>query len=296
MKRIAHLFLLIIISFSLTYWIGCGSSRRTMSDGETTSDQSSQEDFDEIEKLLGINRADQKSSTASKKQTEKTPPQSQKQDDLIKLLEVDEGKKADKPIAQTTAPVEDQRVTRLQNQVTQLESEMKKKNMEIADLRAQLMLKDEALQKQTSTKTMPVEKGFYQTPARSSGNISADDYSLRYEDAKVLFDQRQYQDAIKAFQQLLDSDRDHSLSDNAQYWIGECYYALGRYRESIMAFETVLSFPRSNKNDYAYFKLGQCYSKLGEPGQARQSFQQLIDNYPKSELVSRARNYLAQSQ
>ena len=86
----------------------------------------------------------------------------------------------------------------------------------------------------------------------------------------------------------------HSYADNAQYWIGESYYAMGRYQEAIMAFEKVFTFPQSNKNDWAQFKIGQCYFKMGDREQAQQEFQQLIDNYSDSELVPRARDYLAQ--
>ncbi|MBN2366212.1 MAG: tetratricopeptide repeat protein, partial [Calditrichaeota bacterium] len=81
------------------------------------------------------------------------------------------------------------------------------------------------------------------------------------------------------------------------YWIGESYYALGRYQEAIMAFERVSSqFPKSNKNDWAKFKLGQSYYQLGNQDRAKQEFQELLDLYPDSELVPRARNYLARIQ
>ena len=68
---------------------------------------------------------------------------------------------------------------------------------------------------------------------------------------------------------------------------------MGRYREAIMAFEKVFTFKFSNKNDYAQFKIGQCYYQLGDKQRARREFQELLDNYPDSELVPRAREYLS---
>ncbi len=90
------------------------------------------------------------------------------------------------------------------------------------------------------------------------------------------------------------TDTHHSLADNAQYWIGECYFALGDYRAAILAFEKVFTFKQSNKNDYAQYKLGLCYYKLGDKKRARQEFQNLLDNYPDSPLVEKARKYLMQ--
>jgi tol-pal system protein YbgF len=138
---------------------------------------------------------------------------------------------------------------------------------------------------------MPVDYSYTPPPSTS---VSSDAYVNSYNDALSLFHERQYQNAIREFEQLLSSDMNHSYADNAQYWIGESHYAMGRYQEAIMAFEKVFTFPQSNKNDWAQFKIGQCYFKMGDRERAEQEFQQLIDNYSDSELVPRARNYLAQ--
>jgi len=273
-----------------------------------SSGQESGEDFDEIEKLLGISRegstkpveSDKKQEEKKTSQSEKKPaeqPTAQKQDDLITLLEVDEGKKTT-PTAQstpTTGQVEDQRLVHLQSQVDELQKEIKRKDMEIADLKTQLAMKDEALQKQSYTTPTDYSYSASTSRERSTVAMSGDEYVDNYQAALDLFHQHQYQEATNQFEQLLASNSSHSYADNAQYWIGECYYALGKYNEAIMAFEKVMSFPQSNKNDYALFKLGQCYSKLGDSESAKREFQQLIDTYPESELVPRARRYLSQS-
>ncbi len=167
--------------------------------------------------------------------------------------------------------------------------------MEIADLKTQLAMKDEALQKKSYTPATEYSAPAASSKARPSASVSSDEYVQNYQAALDLFHERRYQQAITEFEQLLAVDSSHPYADNAQYWIGECYYAMGKYNEAIMAFEKVLSFPKSNKNDYALFKLGQCYVKLGNMESARREFQQLIDTYPESELAPRARRYLSQS-
>ena len=289
MRRIAFLFFFICLSLNFLVWSGCGSSRKTTN--ESSAAQSGSEDeFDEIEKLLGISRDDNSRSQSSSKQAQQsTQPQEKKQDDLITLLEVDEGKKTDKPGGQTTG-VEDKRVLRLQTEVDDLQKQVRQKDMEITNLESQLASREQTMQ--TQSPSLPVDYSY--TPPPSQRSSSSDAYVNSYNDALSLFHERQYQNAIREFEQLLSSDMNHSYADNAQYWIGESYYALGRYQEAIMAFEKVFTFPQSNKNDWAQFKIGQCYFKMGDREQAQQEFQQLIDNYSDSELVPRARNYLAQ--
>jgi tol-pal system protein YbgF len=290
MKRSVKLLFLILVCLLIGVWTGCGSSRTAVD--QTGSEQSGQgDDFDEIEKLLGISREDDASSKEAKPQPSK---KEKKEDDLITLLEADEGKNKEITASQTT-PAGDQRVVRMQAEVDELQKQIKKKDMEIADLRAQLMMKDEELKNKAASSTANYAYTAPPPARTSTGNISSDAYVNRYNSALSMFHGREYQNAIADFEELLASDINHSYSDNAQYWIGECYYAMGRYREAIMAFEKVFTFPQSNKNDYAQFKIGQCYFKLGESERARQEFQQLIDSYPDSELAPRARQYLAQS-
>jgi tol-pal system protein YbgF len=290
MKISAKLLFLIIICFLIGIWNGCGSSRSTVD--QTSSGQTGQEDdFDEIEKLLGISRDED---TSSKQTQSKPAKQAKKEDDLITLLEADEGKNKEISASQTSS-ASDQRVVRMQGEIDELQKTLKQKDMEIADLKAQLMMKEETIKSQAASSTANYAYTSSPPAKTSSGSISSDAYVNRYNSALSMFHGREYQNAITEFEDLLASDINHSYSDNAQYWIGECYYAIGRYREAVMAFEKVFTFPKSNKNDYAQFKIGQCYYKLGENERARQEFQQLIDSYPDSELVPRARQYLARS-
>jgi tol-pal system protein YbgF len=291
MRSFLYLTFFIILANILILSTGCGSSRQTVDEGGVST-QSDESEYDEIEKLLGITRDESGSSRSSSSKTSQEPSQASEQDDLIRLLEVDEGKPREQTV--TGTGIEDQRVVRLQNQVDELEKEIQKKDMEIADLKTQLMVKEEELSKKPA-----VASTVYSQPSQSSYTASpppssSGPYSDRYHETLALFHERRYQEAIAGFEDLLARDINHQLSDNAQYWIGESYYAMGMYNEAIIAFEKVYTFPQSNKNDYAQFKIGQCYFKIGNKERASQEFQQLIDTYPDSELVPRARNYLAQ--
>ena len=120
------------------------------------------------------------------------------------------------------------------------------------------------------------------------------DFRSRYQDGLNEFNSRNYEGALAIFSELLLSDAKNSLSDNCQYWIGECYYALTNYNQAISEFEKVFSFPNSNKNDDSQLKLGLCYLRLGDDQQARSEFDRLLANYPDSEYTEIARKHLTQ--
>lgn len=120
-------------------------------------------------------------------------------------------------------------------------------------------------------------------------------YRDRYLQALTYYQNGDHEAAIQLFRQLLNEDKDHELADNAQYWIGECFYSMKQYRRAIVEFENVFSFKNSNKEDDAQFKLGLCYAAMGEREQAVDEFQRLIDYYPQSEYVKNAKQFVTQS-
>lgn len=270
--------------------VNCGGSKKmaaTDKSGDQSVQKGGESDYDEIEKLLGISDSktdDDKAKAAG--------------DDLISLLETDEGKNTQpKPEKkETTSVVQTPDVA---GKVETLQRELKKKEMEIADLKAQLMLKEEEIKRlkagSTATASFGSEKSISRISTTKGNSYKASpEYIAKYEEGLALFRERKYRDALAVFEQLIAQDVENDYSDNAQYWVGECLFALGRYQDAIIAFEKVFTYRFSNKNDYAQFKIGQCYFKLGDKQRARLEFQQFLDNYPKSELIGRAEEYLAQ--
>jgi len=124
-------------------------------------------------------------------------------------------------------------------------------------------------------------------------NLAAgDSYRERYLKALTLHQKNQHLEAIDIFRRLVNEDRTNELADNAQYWIGECYYSLKQSQRAVVEFEKVLSFPNSNKDDDAQFKIGLCYMALGNKTKANEQFQLLIERFPQSEFVPSAKQYM----
>ncbi|MFC1552757.1 tol-pal system protein YbgF, partial [Candidatus Latescibacterota bacterium] len=107
-----------------------------------------------------------------------------------------------------------------------------------------------------------------------------------YNEALAHYKAKRYDEAISGFTELLTVASTSQLADNAQYWIGECYDATGKYTQAIEAFNKVFDYPKSNKLPDAHVKIGLIYAKMKNNAQAREELQAVIDNYPGTNAAS----------
>lgn len=122
--------------------------------------------------------------------------------------------------------------------------------------------------------------------------IDAREYSSIYSEALSLYFGREYKTSIEKFRYLVSVDKTHPLADNAQYWLGECYYSMEKYDKAISAFEAVPDLGDGNKTDAALFKIALSYLKLGEKQKAEEVFRKLEVVCPESKLIEKAKEYL----
>jgi tol-pal system protein YbgF len=74
----------------------------------------------------------------------------------------------------------------------------------------------------------------------------------------------------------------HDYDDNAQYWIGECYYDLKQYKSALREFRRVVDrYPHGNKVPDALLKMGFAHLALGDRRDGRQDLESLRRLYPK---------------
>ncbi|MFQ5863855.1 MAG: tol-pal system protein YbgF [bacterium] len=103
-----------------------------------------------------------------------------------------------------------------------------------------------------------------------------------------------YQLALHGFRQFLQQFPNSDLSDNAQYWLGEVYYAQGRFSKSIEEFEKVVKwYPNGDKVPSAMLKIGYAYISLDEREQGKLYLEEVINDYPDSEEANLAKGRLA---
>ena len=103
-----------------------------------------------------------------------------------------------------------------------------------------------------------------------------------------------YADAVAAFRAFLKSHPRHEYADNAQYWLGEAFYADKDYQHALLEFRaTIETYPRGNKVPDALLKVGYCYQALGQSEKARAVLEQVVNLYPKTEPAALAAKRLA---
>lgn len=85
------------------------------------------------------------------------------------------------------------------------------------------------------------------------------------------------------------------LRVNADYWIGETYYAERSYDRAVLAFETIIqNAPDHPKVGAALLKQGLAFDGLGDRSSARLQLQRVIDKFPGSEEAKIAQEKLAE--
>jgi tol-pal system protein YbgF len=104
-----------------------------------------------------------------------------------------------------------------------------------------------------------------------------------------------YADAIKAFQEFLQSWPQSALADNAQYWLGESYYVTRDFQSAAAAFQTLLDrWPDSRKAPDALLKLGYTQAELKHTAQARATLSSVSTRFPGSDAANLAAARLLQ--
>jgi tol-pal system protein YbgF len=107
------------------------------------------------------------------------------------------------------------------------------------------------------------------------------------------FKHRDYEAALAGFRLFLELHGQTSLAANAQYWVGECQFRMGRYKEALKSFYNVVSYhPLSPKLVSSTLKIGQTYSKLKDHEKARLMYERVVDQYPDSPEAELARKAL----
>jgi len=114
-----------------------------------------------------------------------------------------------------------------------------------------------------------------------------------YKSAMDLYRRGQCDVAVTQLRQFIRDSPTSDYADNAQYWIGECYYGKKDYNRAIIEFnEVILKFPKGDRVPSALLALANSFADSGDKIDARLILQKLIGEYPKSEEATVGRQKL----
>ena len=138
------------------------------------------------------------------------------------------------------------------------------------------------------------EKAIEQPPAAAPAPApdgERNEYRNAYD---LLMTQRKIPEAISAFNAFLKKYPDGSYADNAQFWLGEAYYAHNDLDTAMTEFrQLVETYKESPKVPDAVYKVGQIHRIKGENDKARMVFQGLVEHYPNTPAAELAQQRLA---
>jgi tol-pal system protein YbgF len=149
--------------------------------------------------------------------------------------------------------------------------------------------------KKDSQEKQPVDDITQKDSAQSgqkseSVEVTKPDKASRYAAAFALFKEGQYEKSREAFESFLKQYPNTEFSDNAQFWLGECYYFEKKYEKAIVEYDKVIkNFPNGNKISYALLKQGLSFLKLGDKASAKLLLQQVTKDYPNTSQARIAR-------
>jgi len=114
-----------------------------------------------------------------------------------------------------------------------------------------------------------------------------------YDQAYLDMNRGNYSLAVMGFRDYLRRSPISDLADNAQYWIGECFYAQRDFNQAIQEFLKVLNqYPQGDKVPAATLKIGYSFLQLEDHSSARRYLNQVLEQFPNSDEATLARNKL----
>ena len=141
-------------------------------------------------------------------------------------------------------------------------------------------------------------------PPRSSNEPGAEEsFKAAYSD----FTKGNYTLAVAEFREFVRRYPDSPNVDSAQYWIGECYFNMGRaaasagqpersreaLERSVQEFRKVfVNYPNGSQVPTALYKEALALVELKQPKVAQARLQYIVDNFPQSEEAPLARERL----
>ena len=169
-KRTLTLMLVLFLSFFILS--NCAGSRDEGGEQGLTEDEKQQKELDDIEALLGISSADEPA-------TQKKQTPAAKNDEQLNLLDTRD--RIDNSQNETAISSEEKK--KLESKINNLQEQLRQKDKTIANLNAELTVKDDQLQNRGSN--------FSSGPSMGAvSDVSMGEYEQRYNAARSDFENR----------------------------------------------------------------------------------------------------------
>ncbi|MCD6532348.1 tol-pal system protein YbgF [bacterium] len=169
-----------------------------------------------------------------------------------------------------------------------VENLLSESGYQVSELREKLA----AMEQELASVPPATQKSVSDTADTSSAQAAVNPKKL-FETAQLDFNRSKFELARMEFEQFLTLFPKSALADDAQYYIGECLYALGKYSDAQKAYLKVKqNYPESELVPSALYSAGICAMKMDDINGARRFFTEIVENYPTAEEAAPAREKL----
>lgn len=101
-----------------------------------------------------------------------------------------------------------------------------------------------------------------------------------------------YDDAIKLLSDLNNKFSDPNIISLSYYKMAMAYMKKGEMEKALEALKNIYTIKGSTLNDIALFESGRILEKMEKKEEAKQKFKELVDRFPKSQLLDEAKKRL----
>lgn len=121
-------------------------------------------------------------------------------------------------------------------------------------------------------------------PQKEKTQPKTEDVKTLYQQGLDNFNAAKYNEAEKQFNLVLKNYPKDILAGNAQYWLGEVYYARAEYPQAAVAFgKAYKNYKNGNKGADSIYKLGMTMQKMNKNTEACAAYISLPTEFPKAE-------------
>lgn len=135
--------------------------------------------------------------------------------------------------------------------------------------------------------------GTLRVQAPAGGQIAAapsDPITAQYDQAFGRLQAQDYSGAEGMLRAFVEQHSDHPLASNAQYWLGETFYARGRFNDAAAAFARgYQTYPSGSKAVDSLLKLGMSLAVLDQRDNACLALSQVNTQFPDAPTAVRRR-------
>ncbi|HEY6194776.1 MAG TPA: tol-pal system protein YbgF [Candidatus Eisenbacteria bacterium] len=131
-------------------------------------------------------------------------------------------------------------------------------------------------------------------PATGKPAGSGPDPTQLYDQATEDLTQGRYAMALGNYRQYLQRFPDTDLADNAQYGVGECFFAQAQFDSALVEYARVgARWGTGDRAPAALYKVGLCEERMGRAADSKKTFEDLVKRFPQSGESQLARDRLA---